>query len=129
MKTRASNLTIGTTTLGRMWLQPRYLRVPPIMDRSPAKCPTVKGFSCWIILVQHVGRDSNYASVRMWVTKEGNGLLRAEAFNAKGKLEKRFEVISGQRVEDKWIPKQVRVQVYNPESGKPESRTYLEINS
>jgi hypothetical protein len=65
----------------------------------------------------------------MWVTKEGSGLLRAEAFNAKGKLAKRFEVISGQRVEDKWIPKQVRVQVYNPESGKPESRTYLEINS
>jgi Outer membrane lipoprotein-sorting protein len=90
---------------------------------------TVKGFSCWIILVRHVGRDSNYASVRMWVTKEGSGLLRAEAFNGKGKLEKRFEVVSGQRVEDKWIPKQVRIQVYNPETGKPESRTYLEINS
>jgi Outer membrane lipoprotein-sorting protein len=89
---------------------------------------TVKGFSCWIILVQHIGRDSNYTSVRMWVTKEGNGLLRAEAFNSKGKLEKRFEVISGQRVEDKWIPKQVRVQVYNPDTGKQESRTYLEIN-
>lgn len=90
---------------------------------------TVKGFSCWIILVQHIGRDSNYTSVRMWVTKEGNGLLRAEAFNSKGKLEKRFEIISGQRVEDKWIPKQVRVQVYNPDTGKQESRTYLEINS
>jgi hypothetical protein len=88
----------------------------------------VKGFPCWVILVQHAGRDSNYASVRMWVTKEGNGLLRAEAFNSKGKLEKRFEVISGQRVEDKWIPKQLRVQVYNPETGKQESRTYLEIN-
>src|SRR5258708_25338284 len=77
---------------------------------------TVKGFSCWVILVQHVGRDSNYASVRMWVTKEGSGLLRAEAFNAKGKLEKRFEVISGQRVEDKWIPKHVPIQAYNPDS-------------
>ena len=90
---------------------------------------TVKGFSCWIILVQHVGRDSNYTSVRLWVMKEGSGLLRAEAFDSKGKLEKRFEVISGQRVEDKWIPKQVRVQAYNPETGKPTSRTYLEINS
>jgi hypothetical protein len=89
---------------------------------------SVKGFSCWIILVQHLGRDSNYASVRMWIMKEGSSLLRAEAFNAKGKLEKRFEVISGQKVEDKWIPKQVRVQVYNPETGKQESRTYLEIN-
>jgi hypothetical protein len=90
---------------------------------------TVKGFSCWIILVKHVGRDSNYASVRLWVTKEGSGLLRAEAFDSKGKLEKRFEVISGQRMEDKWIPKQVRVQLYNPETGKQTSRTYLEINS
>jgi hypothetical protein len=89
---------------------------------------TVKGFSCWIILVQHAGRDSNYTSVRMWVTKEGGGLLRAEAFDAKGRLEKRFEVISGQKIEDKWIPKQVRVQVYNPETGKQESRTYLEIS-
>jgi outer membrane lipoprotein-sorting protein len=89
---------------------------------------TVKGFSCWIILVQHIGRDSNYTSVRMWITKEGNGLLRAEAFNSKGKLVKRFEVISGQKVEDKWIPKQVRIQVYDPETGKQESRTYLEIN-
>jgi Outer membrane lipoprotein-sorting protein len=90
---------------------------------------TIKGFSCWMILAQHVGRDSNYTSVRMWITKDGNGLLRAEAFNAKGKLEKRFEVISGQKVEDKWIPKQVRIQVYNPETGKQESRTYLEINA
>jgi hypothetical protein len=89
---------------------------------------TVKGFSCWIILVQHIGRDSNYTSVRMWITKEGNGLLRADAFNSKGKLVKRFEVISGQKVEDKWIPKQVRIQVYDPETGKQESRTYLEIN-
>lgn len=89
---------------------------------------TVKGFPCWIILVQHLGRDSNYTSVRMWIMKEGSGLLRAEAFDARGKLEKRFEIISGQKVEDKWIPKQVRVQVYNPESGKQESRTYLEIS-
>jgi Outer membrane lipoprotein-sorting protein len=89
---------------------------------------TVKGFSCWIILVQHSSRDSNYTFVRMWVMKEGNALLRAEAFNSRGKLEKRFEVISSQKVEGKWIPKQVRVQVYNPDNGKPESRTYLEIN-
>jgi hypothetical protein len=89
---------------------------------------TVKGFPCWIILVQHVGRDSNYTFVRMWIMKEGSALLRAEAFNARGKLEKRFEIISSQRVEDKWIPKQVRIQVYDPETGKQQSRTYLEIN-
>jgi hypothetical protein len=89
---------------------------------------TVKGFSCWIILVQHASRDSNYTFVRMWIMKEGSALLRAEAFNSRGKLEKRFEVISSQKVEDKWIPKQLRVQIYNPDSGKPESRTYLEIS-
>jgi hypothetical protein len=89
---------------------------------------TVKGFPCWIILVQHVGRDSNYTFVRMWVMKEGSALLRAEAFNAHGKLEKRFDVISSQRVEDKWIPKQVRIQLYDPDSGKQVARTYLEIN-
>jgi Outer membrane lipoprotein-sorting protein len=89
---------------------------------------TVKGFPCWIILAQHLGRDSNYTFVRMWIMKEGSALLRAEAFNSRGKLKKRFDVISSQRVEDRWIPKQVRIQVYDPDTGKQESRTYLEIS-
>ena len=56
-------------------------------------------------------------------------MLRAEAFDWKGQLVKRCEVVSGQRIEGKNVFKQIRIERVDPETGKTASRTYLEVNA
>ena len=90
---------------------------------------TVRTFSCWMILLQQNNPNSAYASVRVWVAKQSGAMLRAEAFDAQSRLVKKFEVISGQKIEGKWFLKQMRIERYDPATGNLASRTYLEITS
>ena len=59
--------------------------------------------------------------------KESGALLKAEGFDWQGKLSKRFTVTSGQRLEDKWYLKQMRIEGFDPGTERVRSRTYLEI--
>lgn len=86
-------------------------------------------FSCWMILVQPSSRNTEYGSVRIWVPKGKSGLVQAEGFDWQSRLLKRFKVVSGQEVNGKWILKQMRIERFDPETGKLASRTYLEIES
>jgi len=88
----------------------------------------VRTFPCWMILLQQNNPTIAYASVRVWVAKQSGALLRAEAFDAQSRLLKKFEVISGQKIEGKWFLKQMRIERYDPASGALASRTYLEIS-
>ena len=90
---------------------------------------TVRTFSCWMILLQQNNPSIAYASVRVWVAKQSGAMLRAEAFDAQSRLVKKFEVISGQKIEGKWFLKQMRIERYDPATGNLASRTYLEITS
>jgi hypothetical protein len=90
---------------------------------------TVRTFACWVILLQQSDPSVPYASVRVWVAKQSGALLRAEAFDAQSRLVKKFEVISGQKIEGKWFLKQMRIERFEVASGKLASRTYLEISS
>jgi hypothetical protein len=87
----------------------------------------VKTFSCWMILLQQSNPNIAYASVRVWVAKQTGAFLRAEAYDAQSRLVKKFEVISGQKIEGKWFLKQMRIERYDPANGNLASRTYLEI--
>ena len=44
-----------------------------------------------------------------------------------GRLIRKFEVVSAQKIDGQWMLKQMRIESLNPESGKTLSRTYLEI--
>jgi hypothetical protein len=89
----------------------------------------IRTFPCWMILLQQNNPNIAYASVRVWVAKQSGALLRAEAYDAQSRLVKKFEVISGQKIEGKWFLKQMRIERYDPGTGNLASRTYLEINS
>lgn len=89
----------------------------------------VKTLSCWIILVQPATADSQYGSVRLWIQKEGGALMRAEGFDRQGRLLKRFELVSGQKINGRWWLKQMRIERFDPETRRVLSRTYLEINA
>jgi hypothetical protein len=88
----------------------------------------VRGITCSIVDVQPPSKNTAYSTVRLWIAKDRGALIKAEGFNWQGKLAKRFEIISGQRVEEKTIFKQIRIERISADTGKVVSRTYLELD-
>src|SRR5437868_4831709 len=84
--------------------------------------------NCWKLQLQAPTSDSQYASVTLWVDKDSGALMRMEGYDPSGKLRKRFEVVSAQKIEDRWYLKQMRVEAIDSQSGRVTTRTYLEIN-
>ncbi len=85
--------------------------------------------NCWRMQLQAPAGDSQYGSVLLWVDKDSGTLMRMEAYDRAGKLTKRFEVVSAQKIEGRWYLKQMRVEAINPQSNRATARTYLEIKS
>jgi len=88
---------------------------------------TVHARSCWKLQLAAPSRDSQYANVFIWVDKKSGALMRLEGYGAGGKLVKRFEVVSTQKIDNRWFLKQMRVDEMQPGTNKVQSRTYLEI--
>src|SRR6476620_8281187 len=84
--------------------------------------------NCWKLQLQAPARDPQYGSILLWVDKDSGVLMRMEGYDSAGKLIKRFEVVSAQKIEDRWYLKQMRVERIEPQSGRVTARTYLEIN-
>jgi Outer membrane lipoprotein-sorting protein len=88
---------------------------------------TVHARSCWKLQLAAPSRDAQYANVFLWVDKKSGALMRIEGYGADGKLAKRFEVVSTQKIDHRWFLKQMRVEEMQPGINKVQSRTYLEI--
>jgi len=88
---------------------------------------TIGVVDCWRLELRAPPRQSQYPTVRLWVQKDGPAIMKVEGYDSNGKLSKRFTVISGQKIEGRWFLKQMRIQEFDPATGKP-SLTYLEIN-
>lgn len=88
---------------------------------------TVHARSCWKLQLAAPSRDSQYANVFLWVDKKSGALMRMEGYDSNGKLAKRFEVVSTQKIDNRWFLKQMRVDEMQPDTNKVQSRTYLEI--
>lgn len=89
----------------------------------------VKTLAAYKLRLNAPSKRTQYAFVLLWVMKESGALLRAEGYDGEGRLSKRFEVVSGQKIEGKWYLKQMRIENVDPASGKVASRTYLEIKN
>jgi hypothetical protein len=83
--------------------------------------------NCWKLELKAPNRQSQYSNVWLWVDKEGGALMKLEGYDWNGKLAKRFTVVSGQKIEDRWFLKEMRIEEFDPATGKQRARTYLEI--
>ena len=81
----------------------------------------------WKLELQPPGRESQYSRVFVWCEQQSGALMRMEGFDWNNRLVKRFEVVSAQKLEGRWFLKQMRIEQLQPESGKVQARTYLEI--
>lgn len=81
----------------------------------------------WKLEVQAPRGQSQYGVARLWIDQESGALVRVEGYNTDGRLTKRFEVISAQKIDGLWMLKTMRVESVDPESRKVTDRTYLEV--
>ena len=88
---------------------------------------TVRTRSCWKLQVVAASRDSQYWNVVIWVDKASGALMRMEGYDWDGKIVKRFEVVSAQKIDNRWFLKQMRVEELQQGTNKVQSRSYLEI--
>jgi hypothetical protein len=88
---------------------------------------SIRTRNCWKLELKAPSRQSQYSNVYLWVDKEGGALMRMEGYDWNGKLARRFEVISAQKIEGRWFLKQMRIEEFAPGTGKVQARTYLEI--
>ena len=88
---------------------------------------TVRTRRCWKMQLHAPSQDSQYSNVFLWVDENSGALMRLEGYNSKGQLMKRFEVVSGQKIDGRWFLKQMRIEELQPGTNDVVSRTYLEI--
>ncbi len=87
----------------------------------------LKTRDCWVLRVRNPDGKGIYATVDIWVDRGSGGLMRMVGYNAAGRAIKRFEVLHGKKLDDVWMVDEMRVETFDPESGKRLSHTYLEI--
>jgi hypothetical protein len=82
---------------------------------------------CWRLRLQPPSREAQYSNILLWVDKESGAMMRIQAFDWQGRLTKRFEVVSAQKIEGRWFLKQMRIEEFEPGTDHVRARTYLEI--
>jgi hypothetical protein len=88
---------------------------------------TVRTRRCWKLQVQAPSRESQYSRVVLWIDEASGALIRMEGYDWDGRISKRFEVVSAQKIDNRWFLKQMRIEQLQPGTSNVESRTYLEI--
>jgi len=88
---------------------------------------SVRSRRCWKIELHAPSHDSQYSAIMLWVDRNSGALMELEGYNWNAQLAKRFEVISVQKIDNRWFLKQMRVEELDPSTRKVRSRTYLEI--
>jgi Outer membrane lipoprotein-sorting protein len=105
-----------------LFLRFLYWKRPKLLGED-----TIRSRKAWKIELQAWGTSSQYGVARLWIDQESGALLRIEGYDREGKLLRRFEVISAQKIDGQWMLKQMRVETLDPESSKILNRTYLEV--
>src|SRR6266516_2093340 len=87
----------------------------------------VRTRNCWKLQLRAPSRESQYSNVLLWIDKASGALMRMEGYDWNVKLAQRFEVVSAQKIEDRWFLKQMRIEELQLGTNHVLSRTYLEI--
>ena len=87
----------------------------------------VRTRNCWKLQLRAPSRESQYSNVLLWIDKTSGALMRMEGYDWNAQLVKRFEVVSAQKIDNRWFLKQMRIEELQPGTNHAQSRTYLEI--
>jgi hypothetical protein len=96
-------------------------------DARVAGQENVRTRNCWKVQLRAPSRESQYSNVLLWVDQASGALMRVEGYDWNRQLAKRFEVVSAQKIDNRWFLKQMRVEELQPGTNHVVARTYLEI--
>lgn len=99
-----------------------YWPAPRVLGKE-----NVRTRNCWKLQLPAPSRESEYSNILLWVDKTGGALMRMEGYDWNAQLAKRFEVVSAQKIDNRWFLKQMRIEEFQPGTNHVRSRTYLEI--
>lgn len=88
---------------------------------------SIRSFKAYKIEIPAPRGQSQYGVVRVWISRDNGAILRMEGYDSSGRLAKRFEVVSAQKLDGQWMLRQMRVERIDPETRKVTGRTYLEV--
>jgi hypothetical protein len=96
---------------------------------NPVMLPneTLNQRTCWKLRLNNPDASGAYGVAFIWVDKGSGSIMQMEGFDRQGKLIKRYKIISGMKVGDGWMLKQLRVESFDPATQKRIGRTYLEL--
>ena len=89
----------------------------------------IKLQKCWKVLVPSPDSATPYGSVMLWVHQASGGMAKMEAYDFQGKLVKRFQVDSIQKVDGATILKEMKVESFPPGGSKADGRTYMTLDN
>ncbi|MFI0348214.1 MAG: outer membrane lipoprotein-sorting protein [Chthoniobacterales bacterium] len=114
---RNSGVTYDDLSLAFLyWPHPHLLRTE-----------IIRGEKTWLLELISPASNSIYGSAHVWIDQQSSALLRMEGFNHDGRLLKRFEVISAQKIDNLWMLKEMRIETFDPATQKVIQRSYLDI--
>jgi hypothetical protein len=87
----------------------------------------VRTRNCWKLQLRAPSRESQYSNVLLWVDKASGALMRMEGYDWNAQLAKRFEVVSAQKIDNRWFLKQMRIEELQRGTNHVQARAYLEI--
>jgi Outer membrane lipoprotein-sorting protein len=87
----------------------------------------VRTRNCWKLQLRAPSREAQYSNVLLWIDKASGALMRMEGYDWNAQIVKRFEVVSAQKIDNRWFLKQMRIEELQPGTNHAQSRTYLEI--
>jgi hypothetical protein len=111
----AKDIPVNSSDLLWSWLRP-----------GPAKLlgtESIRGRPSWKIQPDDKARQT------VWIDQQSFAPLKIEEHNSSGQLLKRTELVSGKRLNEIWVPKQIRLETFVPPNSKAQSRSYIEITS
>jgi outer membrane lipoprotein-sorting protein len=118
------NQKIGGTNLSYEDLAFKFLYWPTARVLGEEN---VRTRNCWKLQLRAPSRESQYSNILLWVDKASGALMRMEGYDWNAQLAKRFEVVSAQKIDNRWFLKQMRIEELQPGTNRVQSRTYLEI--
>jgi hypothetical protein len=108
----------------------RFLYWPDSERQPDEKVGGVVGnVNAWVVVAKNPIETGPYRKVRVWVDQGSGAALKIEGYDAKDRMKKRFQVKGVQRDGDGgWVPDTVRVESFDPETGKNTSDTVMEFD-
>ncbi len=86
------------------------------------------GQDAWKIRLTTPDAKGPYGTVDVWIHQGSGGMAKMEGFDMQGHLLRRYKINSVQKVGEAHLPKEMRIESFDPQTNKRIGRTYMNFD-